>query len=847
MQFRYLFLLTALMTILLYNSTVFADSVTTYSDPSLSTVSTYFINGATVYVAVLDSDEQGSSRPATIIPDSGASINITIYDDGTRNDVTANNGVYTGNFTIGTAESSNTTFNLQLENGENATITSSGLVSTVNGTLRADYTDPSVTIVTPSVGNYGPTVDINVNVTETNSGIKFSKYWLDLLDEANTSKTELSCSTITGTEVKNCTVSYDSSSMTAGVYTIWVNTSDNAGNVDLSSVTDVVINNTVITLYVSYTTQSTKKDWFLNTSDNFNVFGNVTDANGNAVTSTVAATLTLSGASIGNSSQSVYTNEQYSFDFDFIGATPGVGTLSLTATDDTGNSVTTTKNVYISRDLAKLYVTIVSEQTYYDRLDNPTIRITAKDSSENAVYNASVTISIPYGSGSSDLSTSGITDTSGVYNYEFNIPDDDTQSTYPITVSGYSQIANSTTVTNSSTKTLSVKWQNIYLSWNDTDPHANESLLITGHLDTSFGNQTIVVSKSGIVKYFIYLNNNESNVYKSWTSLSTDHNANFSFVMKPPHKRTYWIRVNSTIVWYDSVGTSFTMYSTAVKRLTIGSVVVTRNVTEVTKNLTITSYPSSVEIEQGKTKEIEITLKNSGNGTLTDFELNLSGVDWSDWYSLGTLPNNLSEDGESTIKLNITVPDDATVDDYSIKITTTANSTITDNVTFTLKVTPTESSKKEINKTTSSLENELSKLKRDLDNLLKRVDNENLTIAFAKLTQAENLLNESKTLINNGNYFVASQKQDEIKALISEIETIISEQQKLYPIGISKGRIVIIVIIIIMGALGALIYYMWLPEGEGYKPKEGFIFKPKETKLDKIKDKIKDIFKKGET
>jgi hypothetical protein len=78
------------------------DAVTLWNE-DFSDEAKVIKDGAVVGITATDLTTTGGTRNATVSDPTnpGDSINVTLYDDGTHGDATANDGIYTGNFTVG--------------------------------------------------------------------------------------------------------------------------------------------------------------------------------------------------------------------------------------------------------------------------------------------------------------------------------------------------------------------------------------------------------------------------------------------------------------------------------------------------------------------------------------------------------------------------------------------------------------------------------------------------------------------------------------------------------------------------------------------------------------------------
>ena len=108
-----------------------SDTIQTYSDPNLSIPATVFADGMPVYFTASDGATAGGTSTATV-SNGTETVSMTIYDDGTHPDQTADDGVYTGHFRVSTIMTIDVPSRpnqpkivdcISLEESQNATIT----------------------------------------------------------------------------------------------------------------------------------------------------------------------------------------------------------------------------------------------------------------------------------------------------------------------------------------------------------------------------------------------------------------------------------------------------------------------------------------------------------------------------------------------------------------------------------------------------------------------------------------------------------------------------------------------------------------------------------------------------
>lgn len=324
--------------------------------------------------------------------------------------------------------------------------------------------------------------------------------------------------------------------------------------------------------------------------------------------------------------------------------------------------------------------------------------------------------------------------------------------------------------------------------------------------------------------------------------------------------------IGSGAKWFYSYGVNVTVTvttpttTTTTTTTTIGD---TGNITttttipagEVPLYLNITSYPALVKIQQGKSKNETVTVKNTNNTISQNVTLTIENID-SNWYTItpsGSVSLNAGESKNYTI--SFTIPTEAEIKDYASKFKATSEKASVSKE-FTLRVEPSEAKKAEIKDTILRLESNITALENELNGL--KQEGYDVTGAELLLNQTKQKLKNAKDYIARGDYFSAYQLIDDIESLIKETRTKLREIEK--PPGISIWRI--IVVSVVLGVAGFLIYLFWPVEEKpkirkpeflrkpGYNHKRGrFIYKPKEEshweklKLKWIKEKWKKIKK----
>ncbi len=263
------------------------------------------------------------------------------------------------------------------------------------------------------------------------------------------------------------------------------------------------------------------------------------------------------------------------------------------------------------------------------------------------------------------------------------------------------------------------------------------------------------------------------------------------------------------------------------------------NVITWVKDLLFMQYPSSIQITQGKSEVISITVKNTGNITLFNLTLTVSGIE-SSWVSISPM-TDLSPDKTHTFTVNITVPENTNPEKKSIKFTVTSGD-FSKSIDSTLEILVSEKYKQEVEQNFTSLKGLYNNISSAYVSYKKKgIEDEEIT---NKLTTIETLLSQAENLIKTNDYVSAASILSTVSNLINETTTKLEELKKKKEKE-SEGQFIMIIglIFIIFGA-GFLIYLL-LPPQHGYEPEKGFRYVPPHhrgrPRLKKLLEELKEI------
>lgn len=256
--------------------------------------------------------------------------------------------------------------------------------------------------------------------------------------------------------------------------------------------------------------------------------------------------------------------------------------------------------------------------------------------------------------------------------------------------------------------------------------------------------------------------------------------------------------------------------------------------------LTVTEYPSSVELLQGNSTSKTVKVRNDGQNTTTNVRLAFSG-DASTYYSSTPSPiTSVLIGNTATFTMNINVSSNATIGNYTTKIwasSTEADGTV---VYSNLKILPTEETKAQINASLKEIEANITIAKQELEDMLKQYNTTNLTAANATLTQINTLLKEAKDAIAAGDYITASQKLNQIKNLLADMQkTVTAEKARLQGISLPSTTILIIVGVIIAAVAIVVVKQVLIPRG--YHPAKGYTPPAEKSFSEALKEKMKSL------
>ncbi len=260
------------------------------------------------------------------------------------------------------------------------------------------------------------------------------------------------------------------------------------------------------------------------------------------------------------------------------------------------------------------------------------------------------------------------------------------------------------------------------------------------------------------------------------------------------------------------------------------------------KNIYFISYPSLISIEQGDSEIVSITVKNTGNITLINLTLSISGINTS-WVSISPM-TDLSPDKTHTFTINITIPENAKIEKRNIKFIVLSGD-FNKSVSSTLEILPNEKYKLKLESIFKLLKEKYQNLTKIYENYKQKgVENSELE---SMLNSIKTLISQTETFLNTGDYISVEEMVQTIQTMLQNANSKVSEIKKIAKER-EKGRMFKIIGIIILVIVGAFLVYLLLPPPHGYEPEAGFRYIPPhhrgKPRLRKLIDEIKEIIKK---
>ncbi len=260
-------------------------------------------------------------------------------------------------------------------------------------------------------------------------------------------------------------------------------------------------------------------------------------------------------------------------------------------------------------------------------------------------------------------------------------------------------------------------------------------------------------------------------------------------------------------------------------------------------SLDITNYQSNFEAVRGETITTSVTVKNTGNSTMT---VKLS-VNQPSLESITVAPteNSISSGGSATFSVEMKLPSDIELGEYigTFKAYKSDDESVSKEKAFTISVVESignKSSATEKYNNYSALFNEL-KERLDAINNSGVFNESNLTLANSILNEILTLLSQANSSMSSGDYRTAETILETVRQKLEqaseELERLENEQKLLMSANMS-GVWLWAFIIIIVAALSGFLYYTFFMQ-KGYHPQRGF----RPTEPSGIADRVSSVIK----
>jgi len=321
---------------------------------------------------------------------------------------------------------------------------------------------------------------------------------------------------------------------------------------------------------------------------------------------------------------------------------------------------------------------------------------------------------------------------------------------------------------------------------------------------------------------------------------------------------------NTTNPWFNPRGTDLTISVTTVATTTTTATTAltsdgnggtsgdgtTTTTTIELEYLNISSYPSTISVEQGGNKTESVKVKNINETVDQSVKLEIFGIEEEDWYEITPSTSvSITTGSEYTYSVSFIIPENQTVDDYS-GMFKASSSYSSDKEDFTLKVTPGTEMKEEISLNITTYKSDIQTLEEQINQ--SKEQGYNVSEAETLLSQLKGKMTEVESYVDADDYGSAYDLLDDIKTLIDQTRTALLEANPtLRGDWWGWGKWIIIAAI---GIGVAFVGYMFWPTPTGYKPEGKYPEKIEEGEIrdrirkgfERLKEKLRNLRKKKE-
>ncbi|MCK5039938.1 MAG: hypothetical protein KAR87_03145 [Candidatus Aenigmarchaeota archaeon] len=266
-----------------------------------------------------------------------------------------------------------------------------------------------------------------------------------------------------------------------------------------------------------------------------------------------------------------------------------------------------------------------------------------------------------------------------------------------------------------------------------------------------------------------------------------------------------------------------------------------------------TIYNSTYNIKQGSSITIPFYLNSTRYKVTSVYLKATKPADFNGTISITPSSHTLIKNTLKQYNITFTMPANAHFKkEYIISLAVKKGTTKTfATANITLVASGGNATKIEISESINAYGENLKKYLDDLEKIKSKLDDEDQSSIDARTSKVNRLIEEISGLIENEEYLRADEKITELNTEMQNLNNSINELTEKTKKKQRNFRIFLFVIFIFAG-IGALTYYMLLPDEAGYIPNKGFVKKGKkqETKetllemIEEAKDEMKKIFNK---
>lgn len=261
----------------------------------------------------------------------------------------------------------------------------------------------------------------------------------------------------------------------------------------------------------------------------------------------------------------------------------------------------------------------------------------------------------------------------------------------------------------------------------------------------------------------------------------------------------------------------------------------------------ITKFPEDFSIKQNESVIKTVKANNTGDVTLKNTSLSITGIS-SDWYSITPDKDNFTIINEAVeFTINLTVPSNAEVKEYSVVLTvSTSNTSVSNSKTITITILPSqETVQSYILPNQENLFSRATELENRLEEVKAQISQESYNSIKNLLDNAKRKIIDAQNKIDDEDYVSAVDLQKDAETLLDNIELEIEEaleKDRVFPV------VPVVAGVIIAAIIGAAIYIKLPAKEGGFLPERGWSpasEKIRKNKLKKLLEKLRTRKKSG--